>query len=135
MKLKIEEIIVDPAARIRQGTGDLAPLKNSIAKVGLLHPLVVDENYRLISGFRRYTACQELKIEEIEVAVINCADNKHLLLDIELAENLGRENFSEEELQIATRRREDIILELRGNWWQRFSSWLKSCFISSPTKK
>ncbi|MGL1932658.1 MAG: ParB N-terminal domain-containing protein [Desulfotalea sp.] len=128
MKCKIEKIKVDETKRLRQDNGDLESLRLSIEKVGLLQPLVVDEHYNLIAGFRRYTVCKELGIKEINVHLVECGGDKHKLLDLELAENIGRKNFTEEELASEAGKREAIDKELRGTPWQRCCNWFKSLF-------
>ncbi len=47
-------------SRIRKDAGDLIPLIQSISEIGLMHPIVVDENFNLIAGFRRLTAYKRL---------------------------------------------------------------------------
>ena len=39
---------------------DIAWLASSITDIGLLHPITVDENRRLLAGARRLTACKKL---------------------------------------------------------------------------
>lgn len=131
MKIQMSLINVDDEARIRQDNGDIEKLKASIAKVGLLNSIIVDENYNLIAGFRRYTACRALGFKEIDVKVVVCEGNKHKLLDIELAENIARKDFSIEELEAAVARRQEINEELRGGFWKRLWTWLKNLFSSS----
>ena len=47
--------------RTRRGLGDIAGLATSIAKIGLLNPITVDENGRLLAGARRPAACKRRK--------------------------------------------------------------------------
>jgi ParB family chromosome partitioning protein len=58
MKKAISEIVVEEGARIRKDVGDIAALEKSIANVGLLNPVVIDENNRLVAGYRRLAACR-----------------------------------------------------------------------------
>ncbi|WP_158007551.1 ParB N-terminal domain-containing protein, partial [Acidithiobacillus caldus] len=46
--------------RFRQDLGDIGALAQSIQKFGLLQPIGVDEQYRLIFGQRRLAACRLL---------------------------------------------------------------------------
>ena len=126
MKVAISLINVENKVRIRQDNGDIKQLEESIAKVGLLNPIVVDENYDLIAGFRRYTACRSLGLPEIEVTVVKCEGDKHKLLDIELAENIARKDFTEAELNAAVARRNEINEELRGGIWKKIWTWMKN---------
>jgi N6-adenosine-specific RNA methylase IME4/ParB-like chromosome segregation protein Spo0J len=57
--------------RYRRDLGDLRSLAGSIAEVGLLHPVVVTAEGRLIAGQRRLEACRLLKWAEIPVTVVN----------------------------------------------------------------
>ncbi|HSO09805.1 MAG TPA: ParB N-terminal domain-containing protein, partial [Desulfoprunum sp.] len=70
MKKAISEIVVEEGARIRKDVGDIAALEKSIANVGLLNPVVIDENNRLVAGYRRLAACRNLGWKEIEVTVL-----------------------------------------------------------------
>ena len=56
--LLVAEIIV--GTRHRRDMGDLASLSRSIADVGLLHPIVVTPDSRLIAGERRLRACTSM---------------------------------------------------------------------------
>lgn len=51
---------------------DIAWLASSITDIGLLHPITVDENRRLLAGARRLTACKKLGWKEIPVRVVRC---------------------------------------------------------------
>lgn len=47
--------------RHRRDLGDIAGLATSIAKIGLLYPITIDENGRLLAGARRPAACKRRK--------------------------------------------------------------------------
>ncbi len=128
MKIQLDLIGVDSEARIRQDEGTLEDLKMSITEVGLLNPVVVDETYTLIAGYRRYKACRELGLEEIEVTVISCLGDKKKLLEIEMAENLSRKDFTEEEIERGAQRRREIEEELKGGFWQKLWRRVKGFF-------
>jgi ParB-like chromosome segregation protein Spo0J len=58
--------------RHRKDMGDLEALADSIQKVGLLHPLVVTSEGRLVAGERRLRACRDiLGWQEIPVRVLD----------------------------------------------------------------
>ncbi|MDP8213577.1 MAG: ParB N-terminal domain-containing protein [Candidatus Euphemobacter frigidus] len=128
MKISINRIIVNEETRIRQDQGNIAPLENSIRKVGLLNPILVDENDTLVAGFRRLAACRNLGWEEIEVNVVSFDGDLLKMLDAEVDENLFRKDFTPEEVESIERRRQEILRKLRGNIFQRFWRWLKSIF-------
>jgi N6-adenosine-specific RNA methylase IME4 len=57
--------------RYRKDLGDLRTLANSIADVGLLHPLVVTPDGRLIAGQRRLEACRLIGWTEVPVTIVD----------------------------------------------------------------
>jgi ParB family chromosome partitioning protein len=126
VKIAVDQIVVDEGHRIRKDAGDLTSLIDSIQQVGLLNPIVVTEDYRLVAGFRRLSACRTLGWNEIEVNVVPYKDDPLRLLDAEVAENLMRKDFTAEEIMAIDRRRQEIIRMLRGTMFQRFLRWLKS---------
>jgi len=128
MKIPIADIIVEEELRIRQEPGDIASLENSIRKVGLLNPILVDENNRLVAGYRRLTACRNIGRGEIEATVVRFEGDPLKLLEAEVDENLLRKDFTAEEIELIELRREEILRKLRGNLWQRFLTWLKKIF-------
>ena len=56
--------------RHRRDMGDIEGLAASIADIGLLHPITVDEDGRLLAGARRLAACKQLGWKEIPVNVV-----------------------------------------------------------------
>lgn len=83
--------------RAREQYNNIKELAESISKYGLLHPITVDEGKHLIAGARRLKAVQELGWAEIPAQVYASlsADEK---LEIELEENLRREDLSQPEI-------------------------------------
>ncbi|MEE4242694.1 MAG: ParB N-terminal domain-containing protein [Desulfopila sp.] len=131
MKIAIDQIQVDEKERIRRDIGDLGSLQNSMETVGLVNPLVIDENNRLIAGYRRLTACKNLGWEEVDVHVVALGSDQLKMLDVEIAENFYRKDFSPEEILSAERRRQDILESRRKKGiWERFLLWLKRLFRS-----
>jgi N6-adenosine-specific RNA methylase IME4/ParB-like chromosome segregation protein Spo0J len=57
--------------RYRKDLGDLRSLADSIAEVGLLHPVVVTPEGRLIAGQRRLEACRALGWADVPVTVVD----------------------------------------------------------------
>lgn len=126
MKIPLQQVVVDEGHRIRKETGELTSLIASIRQVGLLNPIVVTEDYRLVAGFRRLSACRQLGWTEIEANVVPYKDDPLMLLDAEVAENLMRKDFTADEIMAIEKRRQEIIRMLRGTFFQRFWRWLRS---------
>src|SRR6267154_3227927 len=57
--------------RYRKDLGDLGTLAQSIEVVGLLHPVVVTPEGRLIAGQRRLEACRSLGWSDVPVTVVD----------------------------------------------------------------
>ena len=128
MKIAVNRISVEKEERIRQDQGDIRALAESIRKVGLLNPIIVDEEYRLVAGFRRLAACRVLGWEEIEVRVVPFGEDLLRKFEAEVDENLSRKDFTVEEIISIARRRQELIRKLRGNIFQRVWRWLRGLF-------
>lgn len=66
---RVDEI--DVGFRYRRQLGDLRTLAESISEVGLLHPIVITPENRLIAGQRRLEACRLLGWAEVPVTVVD----------------------------------------------------------------
>ena len=131
MKIDIERIKVDETTRIRQDIGDLASLEESIQQVGLINPVLIDENNALVAGFRRLSACRNLGWKEIEVTVVQLEGDELKMLEAEVAENLFRKEFTPDEILAIQKRREDIAEARRPKGaFERFWNWIKALFQS-----
>ncbi len=118
MRMKLTEIRI--GNRIRRNPGDLSELKDSMRRLGLLQPILVDTDNNLVAGFRRLEAAKELGWETIDARLIEVKDRKERLI-IEADENVTRRDFSPEELQKA-----DELLDRysrEGIFW-RIWSWI-----------
>jgi len=105
MKIKIDEIKINKKKRIRRDIGNIDELTRSMSKLGLLQPLVVDRNFNLIAGYRRYLAARKLGWKSIEVLAVD-AGSKVDRLEIEMDENIIRKDFTYDEIDHAIERRE-----------------------------
>src|SRR5437764_6619560 len=75
--------------RYRKDLGDLRALAESIAEVGLLHPVVVTPEGRLIAGQRRLEACGLLGWQDVPVTVVDL---------LQAARGEAHENFVRKEM-------------------------------------
>jgi hypothetical protein len=89
---------------------DLAKLRLSIKKIGLVSPLAVvsrdKPKYVLVSGWKRALACRQLSITTIPVRIIEEQDDFRVFL-LSVYENWAIRNFNILE-------RAEILLKLRG---------------------
>jgi ParB/RepB/Spo0J family partition protein len=77
-------------SRHRRELGDISSLAASIAEIGLLHPIVVTPERKLIAGARRVAACKLLGHETIPTTVIDL----DRVVRGEYAENEFRKSFT-----------------------------------------
>lgn len=84
---------IELGERHRQDMGDIDSLARSIVEVGLLHPVVVTPELKLIAGQRRLEAVKQLGWEEIPVTVIDLEE----VIRGEWAENAERKAFTPSE--------------------------------------
>lgn len=94
MKLQISKITI--GERFRKDFGNLEPLKKSIQEIGLLHPVVVNEDNVLVAGERRLRSVQELGWDEVPITRINKSEIKERLEKVvkgEHDENVVRKDF------------------------------------------
>ena len=103
----IEISSITVGERHRRDPGDLELLAQSIQEKGLLHPIVVTPDKRLVAGWRRLQACRDiLGWEEIPARVIDECPS-----DIgELHENEARKDLTDFELnELADKLRKDSL--------------------------
>lgn len=100
MRISVEQIKVDDSNRQRKSLGDVDGLALSISKIGLLHPLVVDEGYNLIAGRRRYEAIRQLGWQSVEVTYKDDLSVPEKKL-VEFDENLRRQDITWQERALA----------------------------------
>ena len=93
--------------RIRNSSTLIEPLIESIRQYGLMEPIVIDQNMRLVAGFRRLQACKALGYKKILARKIEIESDEDFLL-LEMEENVCRMSFSNEELEKAKKRLESI---------------------------
>ena len=93
--LKVTDIVI--GERFRKDLGDIAALANSIRDVGLIQPLVVTSDLRLVAGRRRLEAVRELGWDEVPVYFVTGLDDELQAIRAEFAENTCRKDFTPSE--------------------------------------
>lgn len=93
--LGLDEIKV--GKRLRKDV-DLTLLKISMNELGLLQPILVNNDFKLISGYRRLMVAKELGWEAIDAIMLDMDDAKERLV-IEMDENITRLDLNAFELE------------------------------------
>ena len=76
--------------RFRKDLGDIKTLASSIQEIGLLQPIVVNQDNELIVGQRRLEACKILGQTEVSTTIVNLDD----IIKGEFHENAVRKGFT-----------------------------------------
>src|SRR6266403_3138082 len=88
--ISISEIKCDN--RYRKALGDLDALAQSIREKGVIQPITVDTNFRLLAGERRLTAAGIAGLTQIPV-LIRDESGEIDAREVELLENIARKDF------------------------------------------
>jgi ParB family chromosome partitioning protein len=94
--IDISSIVI--GERYRKDFGNLEPLKQSITELGLLHPVVIDGENRLLVGGRRLEACKQLGMKTIPAVVAASLATLRQRVIAERDENVCREPFKPSEM-------------------------------------
>ncbi len=105
MKTKISDIKINPGRR-EAAPEAVQELARSIAAVGLLNPITLDQNYTLIAGLHRLEAAKLLGWTEIECTATGMNGLQAELAEID--ENIVRAALSRQELGEQFLRRKEI---------------------------
>jgi len=105
MQIRIDDVSI--GNRFRRDMGDIDTLAQSIAEVGLLHPIVITPDNMLIAGRRRLEAYKLLGLVDILATVVDLQE----IARGEFAENEVRKDFTLSEKDAISRAIEPIERE------------------------
>lgn len=96
MIVEISKLKINPIYSEIYQTNDIEALAESIKENGLLQKIVVNENFVIISGVRRFLALKQLNVKEVEVEIKKLDEVDELITLIEF--NRQRVKTSREQL-------------------------------------
>ncbi len=105
MRVRIDSVIVKK--RVRRELRDVEPLMESMRKYGLLNPIIINRRNELLAGERRLTAAQRLGWNAIDAVVLDREDEAEML-EIEMEENLARNDLTGDEVADGSARIEKL---------------------------
>jgi ParB family transcriptional regulator, chromosome partitioning protein len=115
LRLDPKTIQANPSQpRKRFSLNELEELKASIAKEGVLQPIIVRDvggRHEVVAGERRLRAAQEMGLPTIPAILLDVGDDR--MLEVALVENLHRENLNPIEMGEAFQQ----LIKLKG-WTQ-----------------
>ncbi|MGI5172308.1 ParB N-terminal domain-containing protein [Treponema sp. OMZ 840] len=133
MLVHISDITVKK--RIRKNISDVDALADSIHKHGLLNPIILDNNYVLIAGFRRLQAVKQLGWVSVPATIVDAKD-KISRMEIELDENIQRSDFTRNELLDGYAYLEKLKNPNRiRRIWQRIKSFFVRIFANAEENR
>lgn len=106
----VKEVDIDAikiGKRIRSASVPIESLVESIKQYGLMEPILLDQHFKLIAGFRRLQACKALGYKTILARVVEVESDEDFLL-LEMEENICRMPFSADEMEKAKKQLESI---------------------------
>ena len=106
VRIPLSDIVIE--SRTRRDMGDIEALAMSIDSLGLLHPIVVDSDNKLIAGERRFRAAKKLKWKDIPANRVKSLDDALLALAAERDENTCRKEFTPSEAVAIGQRLEEL---------------------------
>ena len=110
MKVRIDELV---GGEPKREHGDIKELKQSIEEVGLINPITINQNKKVLAGRRRLQAITELGFREVECRII---ESKNDLFDFKVAieENIKRKNLTDTEVAIAIKEYDEMKRQIEG---------------------
>lgn len=133
MKISVDDIKV--SKRLRQlDNSKVDDLVTSIREIGLLQPIVVDDDNNLLCGWHRLEAYKIIGYKSIECKRVNLSEKKSRLL-VELSENLVRSDLSVIEKAEHIILKESILEELGIRATQKDNQYAGVNFDTSTTKE
>lgn len=113
--IPLSSITIHREDRQRRVLSDIADLADSIARLGLINPITIDENNILIAGERRLEACRRLGWTHIPAQLFSDLPPTDRVL-IELEENIKRKDISWQEHTTAIAKYHQIRKEEEPSW-------------------
>lgn len=98
LEIPVDSVIV--GERVRTDFGDIEDLAESIRNEGLIQPIVVTSDHKLVAGERRLRAHHKLGLTTIKAVYIDVLDEAHRTI-LEATENIARKDFDWKEQVLA----------------------------------
>lgn len=115
--LPITNIVAERGERQRKELTGIDELAESIHRIGLINPIVITADGKLIAGERRLTACRSLGWTAIPVQFVDDLSD-YELQSIELEENIKRVDLPWQDQCLALARFHRLKMENEDGWTQ-----------------
>jgi ParB/RepB/Spo0J family partition protein len=101
--------------RQREAESDITSLMKSISELGILEPIIVDDEMDLIAGFNRLRSAKALDLPKVPVIKKSQLSERHRF-QIELEENICRTDLTWSEKVMAAKKLHDLMKEEDISW-------------------
>jgi ParB/RepB/Spo0J family partition protein len=127
---KLKGAKYNPKSRTAKGSKTLAQLKASIEKIGLIYPIAVDREMKVIDGHRRIAAVKELGWESVPVIVVTSDDTDAVYADVNanLEKLTGNDN-----LQVWLKRPSAVTSKRRARYEALQAAFGREMLIEAAT--
>ncbi len=132
-QLTVVDIRVEDRAREDDWGSDFLAFMDTIREKGVLQPITVSKDMRLLAGGRRLEACKRLKIEKIPALVRDIEDEGDAF-EIELIENVFRANFKWQEQARLVAKIDEYYKTKNVDWSQRKTSTLLNQSVANTSR-
>lgn len=116
--IPISSITIHREDRQRRTLDDIDSLADSIARLGLINPITIDQDHILIAGERRLMACRQLGWTHVEARFFNDLSQTERVL-LELEENIKRKDITWQEHTAAIAKYHALRKEEESTWDER----------------
>lgn len=113
---KISDLHIEDT--FREDEGDLATLTSSIKEKGLLQPITISTDDKVLAGRRRIKASLEAGLTEIPVLIRDTEDELDER-EIELFENIHRKDYIWQERDKLTAHIHELMVQKHGDQWSQ----------------
>jgi len=135
MNMELTEVDIDqvvPGPVVRREMGDLDALANSVRRLGLLFPVLINRRGILISGSRRVAACRAAGITRVPALIVDVDETDIAAVDIQCQENVCRKDLTMAELQDEIDRKKAFLRRTSvagpGSLFSQLKSWFTTTF-------
>jgi ParB-like chromosome segregation protein Spo0J len=116
--VSVQRITVGPRLReLKNVVKDIGPLKKSIEELGVIHPILLDQDYGLVAGARRFKAVERLGRKKIPARVVELTTEERAAC--ELDENECRSDLDQFESSEIRQREIEAIHQAKIEKWQQ----------------
>lgn len=133
LNINLTDVVVQD--RVRKDLGDIDELCDSIREVGLIQPIVLTRDHRLVAGERRFRAMQRLGVSVLihaKTFIYNDEQDQLRLQAMEIEENVRRKQLTWQEEVLAKKKLLETLQQIHGIARPGYPSRSDTLGLTSP---